>query len=64
MRTSIAINNNLIEEAYKYSANVSSKQELVEIALLEYVNNRKQKSIRDLKGKIEFADGYDYKAMR
>jgi len=64
MRTSIAINNNLIEEAYKYSANVSNKQELVEIALLEYVNNRKQKSIRDLKGKIEFADGYDYKAMR
>jgi hypothetical protein len=27
-----------------------------------YVNNRKRKNIRELKGKIRFRDGYDYKS--
>jgi Arc/MetJ family transcription regulator len=64
MRTNIILNDKLVEEAFKYSSNVSSKRELVEIALKEYVENRKRKNIRDLRGKIKFADDYNYKAMR
>jgi Arc/MetJ family transcription regulator len=58
------LNDELIEEAFKYSSNINSKRELVEIALKEYVENRKMKNLRDIKGKIKFADNYDYKSMR
>jgi Arc/MetJ family transcription regulator len=64
MRTNIMLNDDLIEEAFKYSSNINSKRELVEIALKEYVENRKMKNLKDIKGKIKFADNYDYKSMR
>ena len=31
---------------------------------IEFPAEKRQHSIADLKGKIQFADGYDYKAMR
>jgi hypothetical protein len=43
---------------------ISTKRELIETALQEYVNNRKRKNLKDLKGKIKFQDDYVYKAMR
>ena len=64
MRTNIMLNDELIEEAFKYSSNINSKRELVEIALKEYVENRKMKNLKDIKGKIKFVDNYDYKSMR
>ena len=64
MRTNIVLNDELVEEAFKYSDNIRSKRELVEVALKEYVENRKMKNLKELRGKIKFADDYDYKAMR
>ena len=32
--------------------------------LLDFIANRNQKSLKDLKGKICFRDDYDYKSMR
>jgi Uncharacterized protein conserved in bacteria (DUF2191). len=64
MRTNIILNDDLIEEAFKYSSNINSKRELVEVALKEYVENRKMKNLKEIKGKIKFADNYDYKSMR
>jgi Arc/MetJ family transcription regulator len=64
MRTNIMLNDDLIEEAFRYSSNINSKRELVEIALKEYVENRKMKNLKEIKGKIKFADNYDYKSMR
>jgi Arc/MetJ family transcription regulator len=65
MRTNIVLNDALIDEAFKFSADhVSSKKDLVEIALLEYVNNRKRKNLKDLRGRIHFHKNYDYKALR
>ena len=64
MRTNIVLNDDLIDEAFKYSRTISTKRELVELALREYVNNRKRKNLKELKGKIKFMDNYDYKAMR
>jgi Arc/MetJ family transcription regulator len=64
MRTNILLNDELVEEAFKYSSNIGTKRELVEIALKEYVENRKRRNLRDIKGKIKFADNYDYKSMR
>ena len=64
MRTNIVLNDELVNEAFMYSQAISSKRELIEVALREYVNNRKRKNIRDLKGKINFMDDYAYKDMR
>ena len=64
MRTNIVLNDELIDEAFKYSQTIITKRELIETALKEYVNNRKRKNIRELRGKIQFSDKYDYKSMR
>ena len=64
MRTNIVLNDKLVEEAFKFSQSVSTKRELIEIALKEYVDNRKRKNLKELKGKIKFSDNYDYKTMR
>jgi len=64
MRTNITLNDELVEEAFKYSKTITTKKELIEAALREYVNNRKRKNIKELKGKIQFSSHYDYKAMR
>ena len=64
MRTNIVLNDKLVDEAFKFSQSISTKKELIETALMEYVNTRKRKNIRDLRGKISFNDDYDYKSMR
>jgi Arc/MetJ family transcription regulator len=64
MRTNIVLNDELVDEAFRYSETISTKRELIEIALKEYVDTRKRKNIKELKGKVKFREGYDYKAMR
>jgi len=63
MRTNIVLDDDLVEEAFRY-ANVKTKKELVHLALKEFVENAKRLSLLDLKGKISFADDYDYKSLR
>lgn len=64
MRTNIVLDDQLVDEAFKYAENIKTKKDLIEMALKEFVKNRKMKNIKDLKGKILFADDYDYKKMR
>ena len=64
MRTNIVLNDTLVAEAFKYSINIHTKKELVETALQEYIQKRKIKDLRDLKGKIAFYENYNYKEMR
>jgi len=64
MRTNVVINDELIEEAFQYSDNVTTKKELIETALKEYVMSRKRKNIKELRGKISFREDYDHKSMR
>jgi Arc/MetJ family transcription regulator len=63
MRTNIELNDALVEEAMKYTS-LKTKKDIVNEALKEFVANHKRLSMMDLKGKIEFADGYDHKALR
>lgn len=63
IRINIVLDDQLVEEAFKYAENINTKKDLIEIALKEFVKNRKMKNLRDLKGKIVFSDGY-YKKMR
>ena len=64
MRTNIVLDDVLVEEAFKYSSSIRTKKDLIETALREYVQKRKIKDLRELKGKIRFSDDYDYKKMR
>ena len=62
-RTNVLLNDELILEAKKY-ATVKTKEEIVELALTEFINNRKRMKLSDLKGKIQFKEDYDYKQMK
>ena len=64
MRTNIVLNDQLVSEAFKYASNIHTKKALVEMALLEFIRHRKMKDLRELKGKILFAKGYDHKKKR
>jgi len=63
MRTNIVFDDELLQEAMRVS-NIKTKKAVIHEALKEYVENKKRKNLRDLAGKISFAQGYDYKALR
>ena len=63
MRTNIVLDDELVEEGFRYSG-VKTKRELIQLALREFVENRRRLNLVELEGKIEFAEGYDYKSMR
>jgi Arc/MetJ family transcription regulator len=63
MRANIVLDDELVEEAFQLS-DAKTKRELVDRALREFVANRKRRDIRELRGKISFHPGYDYKALR
>ncbi len=63
MRTNIELDDDLIEEARRLTG-IKTKRELVQEALRTLIEHRARKNLLDLAGKIEFAPGYDYKALR
>lgn len=63
MRTNIVIDSDLMEQAMRVSG-LSTKKEVVNRALLEFVQRRTRKDLAELQGKIRFAEEYDYKAQR
>lgn len=64
MRTNIVLDDELVKEAFTYSDKIHTKKELIHVALKEYINNHKLKDLRDLRGKIQFSDDYDFRKMR
>ncbi len=63
MRTNIVLEDKLVEEAFRYS-NAKTKKELIHEALREFIASRKKLDLRELRGKIVFREGYDYKKLR
>lgn len=63
MRTNIVLDDRLVEEALRLSK-LKTKRELVEQALREFVAFRKRLDVRELKGKRDIRDDYDYKSLR
>lgn len=63
MRTNIVIDDTLMQKAMEVSG-LKTKKEVVEKAITEYVERRTRKDLKELRGKIRFADNYDYRAMR
>ncbi len=58
MRTTLAIKDQLLEEA-KVLSGARTKKETVEIALDEFVRRRRAKKLMDLEGQVEFARTLD-----
>ena len=63
MATNLQIDDQLIQEALKLSGH-RTKRAVVEAALQEYVQHRKQLNLLELFGTIEYDDDYDYKKQR
>lgn len=63
MRTNIVLDDELVEEAARLTG-ITTKKDLVHEALRVLIATRRRKSLLDLEGKIRFAPGYDYKALR
>jgi Arc/MetJ family transcription regulator len=63
MRTNIVLNDDLVREAFRHSR-ARTKKALVHEALEELIRVRKRRSLLELKGKVRFAKGYDYKKLR
>jgi Arc/MetJ family transcription regulator len=63
LRTNIVLDDELVEEAFRHT-DARTKRELVDLALREFVENHKRKDIRELRGRISFHPGYDYKKLR
>lgn len=63
MVTNLEIDDKLIQEALKIGGH-QTKRAVVEAALKEYVQRRKQLKITELFGTIEYDEDYDYKQQR
>jgi Arc/MetJ family transcription regulator len=63
MRTNIVIDDELMRRAMEVSG-IGSKKEVVNTAITEFVARRTRRDLSELRGKIEFAEGYDYKSAR
>jgi Arc/MetJ family transcription regulator len=63
MRTNIELDDELVRTAFRY-APVKTKKDLIALALREFVENRRRKDLRELKGRGGIAPGYDHRALR
>ncbi len=63
MRTNIVLDDELVAEAFKYS-DATTKRNLVNQALKDFVRYHKRKNILELVGQVEISETYDYKALR
>jgi Arc/MetJ family transcription regulator len=63
MRTNIVLDDDLVKEAAELTG-IKTKRELVKKALEVLIKTHKRKNLLELDGKIEFAPGFDYKALR
>ncbi len=63
MRTNIVLNEKLLKEAFRY-ASVSTKRELIDLALREFVEFHRRRNVRELRAKVKIRKDYDYKALR
>jgi len=63
MATNLAIDDKLLEEA-RIIGKHATKKAVVNEALAEYIQRRKQAEIINLFHSVEYDPGYDYKAQR
>ena len=63
MQTTLNLDEALLNEAFQLT-HLTNQEELVNLALKEFVRSRRKKNLLDLAGKIQFAPDFDHKALR
>ncbi|MEH2086278.1 type II toxin-antitoxin system VapB family antitoxin [Nostoc sp.] len=63
MQTSINVDEALLNEAFQLT-NLTNQEELINLALQEFVRSRRKKNLLDLAGQIQFAPDFDHKTLR
>jgi len=64
MRTNVVLDDKLVDEALGLAGDIRTKRELIDTALREFIQRRRMKDLRELRGKVIFSDDYDHKKMR
>ncbi|UKO99762.1 type II toxin-antitoxin system VapB family antitoxin [Nostoc sp. UHCC 0870] len=57
------LDESLLNEAFQLT-NLTTQEELMNLALQKFVRSRRKKNLLDLAGQIQFAPGFDYQALR
>lgn len=63
MQTSINVDEALLNEAFQLT-NLTNQEELINLALEEFVQSRRKKNLLDLAGQIQFSPDFDHKTLR
>lgn len=63
MQITLNLDEALLNEAFQLT-NLATQEELMNLALQEFVRSRRKKNLLDLAGQIQFTPGFDYKALR
>ena len=63
MQITLDLDESLLREALQLT-NLTTQQELVNLALQEFVQSRRKKNLLDLAGQIQFVSDFDHKALR
>jgi Arc/MetJ family transcription regulator len=63
MQITLNLDEALLTEAFELT-NLTTREELVNLALQELVRSRRKKNLLDLAGQIQFAPGFDHKVLR
>lgn len=63
MRTTIVIDDHLLNEAFSIS-DAKTQKDLIHEALRELIRLRKRKDLTELADSIEFYEGFDHKKLR
>ena len=63
MQITLNLDDGLLNEALRLT-NISTQEELVKLALQEFVRSRRKKNLLDLAGQIQFIPDFDHKILR
>ncbi|MBW4563839.1 MAG: type II toxin-antitoxin system VapB family antitoxin [Mojavia pulchra JT2-VF2] len=63
MQITLNLDESLLNEALQLTK-ISNQEELISLALQEFVRSRRKKNLLDLAGQIQFAPDFDHKALR
>jgi Arc/MetJ family transcription regulator len=63
MQITLNLDESLLNEAFRLT-NLTTQEELMNLALQELVRSRRKKNLLDLAGQIQLTEDFDYKALR
>ena len=63
MQITLNLDESLVSEAFQLT-NLTTRDELINLALRELIKSRRKKNLLDLTGQIQFVPNFDHKDLR